>query len=59
MSASDYPKHCEGCKMTITAHTNHFSDVPGVGDLCNPCHKEWAEEVEIIMAKEKKDGRKP
>jgi len=45
---SSYPKYCEGCKVSIHKHDNHFSEVPGVGDLCNPCHREWAIEVEKI-----------
>ena len=45
---SSYPKQCEACKVQINKHDNHFSGVPGVGELCNPCHAEWAEEVEKI-----------
>jgi len=46
MSASDYPKYCEGCKKQINQHDSHRSDVPGVGDLCNTCHIEWSKEEE-------------
>lgn len=49
MSASDYPKRCELCKKRIDQHDNHFSDCPGVGDLCPPCHKEWMEAREEIL----------
>lgn len=59
MSASDYPKHCEWCKMTITEHVSHFSDVPGVGNLCKPCHKAWADGDHLTIVEGEEDGRKP
>jgi len=49
MSDGDYPKHCELCKKQINKHDDHFAGVPGVGDLCNPCHGEWSKAREEIL----------
>ena len=45
---SSYPKYCEACKVQINKNDNHFSGVPDVGELCNPCHHDWYAEVEKI-----------
>lgn len=37
-------KKCAGCPTMIYKHDSHHSDIPGVGDLCNPCHKLWSKE---------------
>lgn len=33
---------CMHCKQPLAG--DHFSKVPGVGDLCNPCHATWAKD---------------
>jgi hypothetical protein len=32
-------RKCAGCKDHIPKDSRYFQDVPGIGDLCSPCHR--------------------
>ena len=34
-------RRCAHCRDRIPELSNYFQDIPGLGDLCTPCHVEW------------------
>jgi len=35
---------CAHCNKAIEGHGRYYQGVPGIGDLCLLCHKEWREQ---------------
>lgn len=52
--------HCAHCGDPIPKNSSYYQDVPGIGDLCKPCHTKWLNpNKEDNMSKYPEDPKYP